>query len=189
MRQRQGNTWVIVALPTVATPAGTPIATPIVTRTVIRTATRTVTTLVVEVMQDMIVTETVTLTEETAVTGERGVARPRQGAVGVGIALLQAPGVDSRVTVGPHLERVAAARRNPDLVRLTTVLMPLLHLPHRRPMEGGESLKRQKFYGRARCFLATDVMCGRLEGDRKKKKRRPGLYLSLYSFTRSLKFP
>ena len=172
MPQRPGSIWDIVALRTVATPAGTPTATLIATRTVTRIATHTVTTLVAEaeVIHHTTATEIVTLMEETVVTGERGVARPQQEVAGVGIVPLRAPGADAAI-VEAHLGAVVAVRQSLDLEPLTTALMPLLPLPRQTPMEGGEPLKQQKIKGRAWCFLA-DAMCGQLEGDRRKKKKK-----------------
>ncbi|KAF8525287.1 hypothetical protein JB92DRAFT_3109003 [Gautieria morchelliformis] len=122
---------------------GTLTATPIVTPIVIPIATHTATaTLVVEVIHPTIATGTATLTEETAATGGKGVARPQQEAVGVGIVLLQAPGADVAI-VGARPAEVAVVPRNLGLARLTTVVMALLH-PRRTPMEGGEPLKRLK---------------------------------------------
>jgi hypothetical protein len=169
MRPLQVNIWGIAALRTVGIPGGILIATLIATPIVIPIATRTATaTLVAEVIPRTIVTRTATLTEGTAATGEKGVARLQQEAVGVGIVLPQAPGVDA-ATVGARPAEVAAARRNQGLARLTTVVMALLRL-RRTPMEGGEPLKRQKMYGRAWCFLQPTQCADVLKVTGKKKK-------------------
>jgi hypothetical protein len=140
----QASTWDIAALRTVATLVGIPIATLIVTRPAIRTATLIVTRTAIRtgtatlVVADIRTTATgsATLMDETVETGERGVARPRQEVVGVGIVHLRAPGAGA-VTAGRLLGVAAAVPQNPDPARLTRVVMRLFR-PRRKLMEGGE---------------------------------------------------
>lgn len=147
----QASIWDIAVLRTEAILAGTHTATLIVTRIATRTVTLIVThtairtemdTLVVEDIRRTTVTRSVTLTDETVETGERGVARPQQEAVGVGIVPLRALGAGA-VTVGRHPVVVGAVRRNLHPLRRTMADMHLFRL-RRMLMEGGEPLKWQK---------------------------------------------